>query len=550
MIKMVDYDGSVLLVQFRSDDRKAFYSVLELVKVNLVGRMWNMERKVWVVPVTRSNLRYLQDFGFDFTPAAAKLLESKEEEKKEVVIDETKIEGLFSFQKEGVRFLEGRSGVGIIADEMGLGKTIQAIGYLNLHEDSFPALIVCPATVKFVWIEEALKWLGIKKTDTYIFSSRKAHSLKKERKFYVINYDILKDWEEILMEIPFQTIIGDEIQYVSNSKALRTKSFVHIAKPVPHKVFLSGTPIKNYPSEFFTVLNLVAPSLFPNQWSYLHRYCDPKYNGFGWTFKGATNQDELREIVAPVMIRREKVNVLKDLPEKLKSLVRLECDAVEMEAYRDASEKFKEWVKENIAKRGIQAQNQVERLKQLAYLAKRNSVLRWIRDFLSTGQKLVVFGIHINVLDDVEREFEGHCVRIDGSTPAEERQKRINKFQHDPSTKLFIGQMVAAGVGITLTSASSVAFLELPWTNADLDQAGDRCHRIGQTQCVNIYYLIADDTIENKIIKLLDKKKEVLTKIIDGRDAKDEDFLGTLFEDCLKDEDEIINEGERDRCEY
>jgi SWI/SNF-related matrix-associated actin-dependent regulator 1 of chromatin subfamily A len=544
MIKTVDYDGTVLRIKFVMDNRKAFYDLLELVKVNLVGRVWNMDLKVWTAPATRSNLRYLQDFGFNFTPAAMQLL-APPEEKKEVVIDESRLQGLFSYQKEGVRFLEGRSGVGIIADEMGLGKTVQAIGYLKLNEDRLPALIVCPATVKGVWVDESLKWLGIKKSDVYVFSSRTVVKLKRERKFYIINYDILKDWENALQEISFRTIVGDEIQYVSSDKAMRTKAFVRVAKEIPHKIFLSGTPIKNYPSEFFTVLNLVAPILFPNRWRYLHQFCDPKYNGFGWTFKGATNQEELREAVAPVMIRREKVEVLKDLPPKLKSVVPLECSPVEMETYLDASEKFKQWVRNNIAKRGLEAQNQVERLKQLAYLAKRNSVLRWIRDFLSTGQKLVVFGIHLNVLDDVEREFRDHCVRIDGSTPSEERQKRINKFQYDPSTKLFVGQIVAAGVGITLTAASSVALLELPWTNADIDQAADRCHRIGQTQCVNVYYLVADGTVENNIIKLLDRKKEVITKIVDGRDAREEDLLGTLLENCLKD-GETVCESEGD----
>ena len=550
-MKVVELDHNILVIKFQVPTPE-FYPLLNAVKNGVDGRSWDPATRSWRAIASEKNMTFLKGLGFQFSPAAEARMAPPPPSTKvhhigtavkdlaHTTIDETKLKGFFPFQVEGVRFLESREGSGLIGDEMGLGKTVQALGYLKLHPDIRPALVVCPATVKYVWVDAARQWAGFRKSEIHIFSSRDAMKPRVARPIYVINYDILKDWEEVIEQLGIRIIVGDEVQYVSNDKALRTKSFVRLAKQINKKVFLSGTPIKSYPVEFFTVLNLLDPHTFPNRWKYQERYCDPKHNGFGWTFKGASNQEELRELITPLMIRREKAEVLPELPPKLKQVVPLDCDEVELKAYADASDVFKQWVKDNInRKSSAEAKNQVEHLKQLAYLAKRNSVLRWIKEFLATGHKLVVFCIHKHVMDDIEAAFKDQAVRIDGHVKVEDREGIVKRFQTDPSVRLFIGQSVAAGVGITLTVASSVGFIEYPWTNADLDQDADRCHRIGQKDTVNIYYLTANGTIENKIIRHLDTNRGVVRKLLDGKEVEDCDLLESLLDDYMKDEGEV-----------
>lgn len=548
-MKIVDISQNKLVISFRTETKEEFFDILSKVKSGVVGRVWNPGINAWNAPPIQRNIEYLQSLGFELT-AAVKQFNNKGVplpttsvkehvvSRSDVVIDESKLVGLFPYQIEGVKFLERSNGVGIIGDEMGLGKTVQALGYLKIHPEKSPALVVCPAVAKYVWYDASKRWLDFKDQDIAVLSTRTETTFKRSYSLYIINYDILKDWEEIICGLGIQVIIGDEVQYISNVKAQRTKSFARIARSIPHKIFLSGTPIKSYPYEFFPVLNLVAPKTFPNNWAYLHRYCEPKYNGFGWTFKGASNQEELRSLIEPLMIRREKVAVLPDLPPKLKQVVPLECEKIQLDIYNNADKKFREWVKTALSKSTIK--NEIEGLKQLAYLAKRNSVLRWISDFLSSGNKLVVFAVHLHVLDDIEREFRDVSVRIDGGTKADERRDIEKRFQTDPSIKLFIGQVVAAGVGITLTAASSVAFVEFPWTNADIDQPADRCHRIGQKDTVNIYFLIANGTVENKIIKNLDKNRAVVKKLLDGKDVEEDDLLSNLLKDYIDGDKKVI----------
>jgi SWI/SNF-related matrix-associated actin-dependent regulator 1 of chromatin subfamily A len=521
-------------------NRSEFFAILDKIKKGVTGRFWDGKTNSWKAPPSKKNVEYLKSLGFILTAPVEAVL-GKDTGRTFVVpsstpvsIDVSKLVGFFPYQIEGVRFLETRGGVGIIGDEMGLGKTVQALGYLILHPDELPALVVCPAVAKYVWVDAAMRWMGLPESEIGVLSGRSSCEVDK-KSLYVINYDILRDWEGVLKGMGLRVLIGDESQYVSNQKAQRTKALIGIARKVRKRIFLSGTPIKSYPSEFFTVLNLVDPRNFPNHWAYLQRYCDPKYNGFGWEFKGATNQSELRCLIQSVMIRREKSQVLADLPPKLKQVVCLECEPVEYAAYLDADTAFCEWVKTNVSnKKTVEAENRLEGLKQLAYLAKRNSVLRWIEEFLQSGKKLVVFASHLKALDDIQRKFSSICVRIDGSVKAEDRKIIEHRFQNDDSIQLFLGQTTAASVAITLTAASSVAIVEFPRHNADIDQALDRCHRIGQKDTVNGYFLVANGTVENRIIKHFDKNRGVVTNLLDGREVETTDLLENLLEDYLK----------------
>jgi SWI/SNF-related matrix-associated actin-dependent regulator 1 of chromatin subfamily A len=173
---------------------------------------------------------------------------------------------------------------------------------------------------------------------------------------------------------------------------------------------------------------------------------------------------------------------------------------------------------------------QIEILKQLAVQGILLQAISWIEDFLETGEKLIVFATHKFVIDSLMETFPNISVKIDGSVPTNKRQQIVDKFQKDKKIKLFIGNIKAAGIGITLTAASSVAFLELPWTPGELVQAIDRTHRIGQKKLVNVYFLIAANTVLQKIAKLLDKKRKVLNSILDGGISDNKSLFAELIE--------------------
>lgn len=233
------------------------------------------------------------------------------------------------------------------------------------------------------------------------------------------------------------------------------------------------------------------------------------------------------------MIRRKKVDVLKDLPEKIRSYIPIELDnATE---YYKAESDFIEWVKDTKGKEAAEKVSRtaqissIETLKQLAVKGKLKQAINWIEDFLQSDKKLVVFATHHFVIDYLMTSFPDISVKIDGRVSQTERQVAVDKFQNDDNIKLFVGNIEAAGIGITLTKASDVVFLELPWTPAKLEQAIDRLHRIGQKFSVTVYFLLANNTIEERIAKLLDIKRKIVDGILDGQESDEDSLFGELM---------------------
>jgi SWI/SNF-related matrix-associated actin-dependent regulator 1 of chromatin subfamily A len=181
--------------------------------------------------------------------------------------------------------------------------------------------------------------------------------------------------------------------------------------------------------------------------------------------------------------------------------------------------------------------SKIEYLRQFIVNKKLPQVIEWLEDVLeSTGGngngKVVVFYHHKEIGDKLEAHFQKISVRIDGDTPAQKRQEYVDRFQNDPEVRMFLGNIQAAGMGITLTAASTVAFVELPWAPALLDQAEDRCHRIGQKYVVNVYYLVAAGTIEEDMAKVLDQKRQVVKMVLDGKEIEaDENLVRLLVEE-------------------
>ena len=509
------------------------YDDLDKVK-SLEGRRFHSEGKFWTAPMNLENVEHLKKWGFELHPQIRKYLRKTKihvDQVKEVEVPGLKKE-LFPFQKKGVSFIEAKGGRVLIGDEMGLGKTMQALAWLQLHPELRPVIIVVPASLKLNWAREAHTWMPT--PGTQILSGTSPHPIVG--KIVIINYDILHPWMNTLLEISPQVLITDECHYYKSPKAKRTKAVMALGKRIPHVIALSGTPIVNRPVEAYNAIKLIDSSIISTRWEYLHKYCGAKHNGFGWDFSGATNTKELHEkLTSTIMLRRKKEDVLPELPNKMRSYIPMELD--NEKEYQFAESNFIAFVRGRKGKEAAekasnaQALTEIEALKQLAVQGKMKQAIGWIQNYLDVGGKLVVFAVHKFVIDRLMEEFGTIAVKIDGSVTGKNRQRAVDAFQTDPAIRLFVGNIKAAGVGITLTASSNVAFLELPWTPGDVVQAEDRVHRIGQSNNVCINYLLAADTIEERIAELIDSKRKVLDAVLDGKETEDISLLSELMKE-------------------
>ena len=510
--------------------------MLENVR-GLVGRKYHPENHVWSAPIYDNTLKKLISWGFILDESLQSFLQQAEE-KRSVVIQKN-IPGLkgtlFPFQSVGVQFIESRSGRALIGDEMGLGKTVQALAWLQMHPDFVPVVIVVPASLKLNWEKEARAWITNPRIE--ILNGTKPWTPTGD--ILIINYDVLANWVDRLRQLNPKVVITDECHYYKSTKTKRTKAVQKLTKGIPHVIALSGTPVINRPIEIFNAINIIDPSIFPGYWQYVQRYCNARHNRFGWDLSGCSNSEELHRIlVDTIMIRRLKKDVLLDLPDKVYSFVPLELD--NEKEYREANNNFIRFITtikgQAAAEKAKKAEVlvQVETLKQLAVRGALRQSVEWIRNFLDVDGKLVVFASHKFVIDTLQKEFASIAVKLDGSTNNSERQKAVDSFQNDPNVRLFIGNIQAAGVGITLTASSNVVFLELPWTPGALRQAIDRVHRIGQKDCVNVYYLFATNTIMRHLVDIIDAKQRVLDAVLDGKESDENSLLGLLINSLLK----------------
>jgi SWI/SNF-related matrix-associated actin-dependent regulator 1 of chromatin subfamily A len=531
----------------------------------LSGRRWVSEKKIWTADLSVETIEKLIEWQFNVSPDLRHWLH---EQTKEVSTEALNIPGLvkdlMGYQMESVAFTISRNCRAILGDDMGLGKTAEAIACL-LYLKSLGlnrTIIACPATLKLNWRRELKKWGNL---DCRIVNGR--YDSEKPENFLgdeilILNYDILAHTlfrqctckmknpncklckgkgiitvhtlrPDISLLNP-KLVILDEAQAFKENDAIRTKMVKELCKAVPHVIPITGTLIINRPREMYNAINLVNPALFPSFWRFAQRYCDPKYTRWGWNFNGASNTMELHDkLTRTIMSRHMKVDVLKDLPPKIRSVVPMELD--NWDDYKKAEHDVVEWL------RGIdplaamnasmaQALARFEVLKQLAVNGKLRQALGWIDNFLESGEKLVAFAWHTAIINAIMERFGDIAVKVDGSVSPIGRYKAVDAFQTDPKCRLFVGQIKAAGIGLTLTAASSTAFLELDWSPGNHDQAEDRVHRIGQEDdSVNAYYLLAEGTIEDDIAEILDSKRKVLDAVLNGTDTPMESILTELM---------------------
>jgi len=430
---------------------------------------------------------------------------------------------LYPYQKVGVEFLFASGGRAIVADAPGLGKTLQALGYIN-HMGFKRTLVVCPASVKFAWANEVKKWTRFK--SIIINSKTDLSEITSDIEIWVINYDILKRHHEQLSKIRFDCIVGDEAQLIKSTQALRTKAFRSISRNILSVILLSGTPLLSRPSELFSLLNVIDPKTWNNWYEYARKFCAMKQTRWGIDTSGASNIEELHARIKRYFIRRDKTQVLRELPPKTFISVPVELDKDIARQYDSAANDLARYLRQYSGKQSpdiakslaAEKLTQLNILRQLNAIGKLPTAIELVESIIDAGEKVLVFSSFVEPLERLKAHFGDKAVVITGRTPVEERGDIVNLFQSNPNIKVFLGGYKSAGVGITLTAASSFIGLDFPWNPADLQQSIDRLHRPGQVaESVNIYQLSAMNTIDDDMKDILDHKQGIFDAVIDGK---------------------------------
>ncbi len=437
------------------------------------------------------------------------------------------------FQRAGVSYLLSQRRA-FLADEQGLGKTIEALAALEA-DGAYPAVVVCPASLKLNWLRELERWLPDRTAHALVGTGGGVSTPATEPvDVTVVNYDILAARLEQLQALRPRALVLDESHYCKNAAAKRTQAVQRLAATVPREglvMALTGTPVMNRPPELIAQLRILG------------RLADFGSGAqFGRRFRGTDAHLRLHwHLRARCFVRRLKSEVLPQLPAKTRAVVPVELDN-EAE-YRLAEHDVVAWLqsqpldlRELDAK--VAAALRAERLvrlnalKLLAARGKLHASLTWIHDFLSSGERLVVFAHHREIQRAVLERFPG-ALHILGEDSHAARDAALRAFQAPDSAEnqLIVCSIAVAGQGITLTQSSNVAFLELDWTPAKHDQAEDRCHRIGQQDAVNASYLLAADTVDETIATLLEHKRAVIGAVTDGREEDEGGVVDALVRD-------------------
>lgn len=430
----------------------------------------------------------------------------------------------YPYQREGVSMIEAFNGRALLADDMGLGKTLQLLHYIRRNPQTLPAVVVCPASVKYHWEREAAIQVGISAT-VLSGETPTRHALQGlvQHRLVIVNYHILKAWLPYLLALKPQLIGIDECQNIQNPKTGWTKAVKILCKGVPHVVCMSGTPLTNRPKELYPSLSIICPREFASGTDFYLRYCKPEYRPWGWVYNGASRLPELHQrLKASCMIRRLKDDVLKELPQKTREVVPL--DIRNRDEYNAAKTNFLEWLRATGGAAKAAKAARAEKLAQVSYLrmvaakGKVRAIGEWVDDFLkNTNEKIVLFAVHTKMVECLHRRY-AHSTVINGAVTGRHRQAAIDTFCTDPNCRVLIGNIKACGTGTDGLQrvCRTAAFVEIDWRPGDHTQAEDRLQRIGQVWPVWAYYLIATNTIEERLCDLIQTKQATIRGVLDG----------------------------------
>lgn len=448
------------------------------------------------------------------------------------------------FQNIGIRQMAWLRAMGkniLLADEMGLGKTLQACGFINVTKPE-RVLIICPNNLKYLWRDKCAEYL-LPQREIEIAGS----TIFMFGDFVIINYEALKNFGDALKSIKWDLIICDEAHYLKNVNTLRAQMVYGLTSEC--FLFLTGTPIVNYPYEIFPLIHKLDPQTWPEASGFEYYFC------YGTDAKYGRHLDVLQNVLRnTIMIRRLKKDVLTQMPPKrrqvieipttdaLKKLIEEERKLYESKEGKNVVDEMMRAIEESreseseidfeaiidlLKSRQRFLFEEMARIRHLIGQAKIPYVIEHLENVLQNKDKIVVFAHHHDVMnsivdrfklgsvDDIVNGKRSYSVLVDGTVSNEERYKRVKQFQDDENCRLFVGGMKVAGIGITLTAASHAIFAEMDWVPGTLNQCEDRLHRIGQDAgSVLIQHLVFEDSMDSYMIKKVIRKQKSINKAL------------------------------------
>jgi SWI/SNF-related matrix-associated actin-dependent regulator 1 of chromatin subfamily A len=456
-----------------------------------------------------------------------------------------------NYQRAGARFMATMRRA-YNGDDMGLGKSLQTLAAFELTQ-AYPCVIVCPVKLKQNWLKEAQQWLPHRKAATTVNALAEITILGYSEIHDYVNYGLFstkKKEREAAAKltkkfffpgiVKLKGIACDEGHFIKRKESRRSQACIGIARLCECDVrfVMSGTPIENAP------LELVAPLEFLDRmgdmggwFNFATRYCGATRNNFGLSLNGATNTKELNEKMRRLFyIRRLKGDVLKELPPKIQTIYEAEIDneaeyrRIERDARAFLMQKKGELLTDGQMK--AMAMVRIGMLRKAVGMGKVAWISEWVDTFLESGEKFILYAYH----PEVQAAFMKNLARWNPASVlggCKNPQAEVEKFQNDETCRLFIGSIVAAGFGLTLTRASHVGIAEPMWTQSKHDQTVDRAHRIGQKDCVNAYYFIAPGTNDEAMWEIVSNKAKIVAAVANGEDVPDDASLQNLVRKLL-----------------
>lgn len=538
-------------------------SIVDRVR-QIPGRRFDGAKKVWIVP-TRSRvdlermiyqIRQFENINW---------VNGTEKKEEDIAYDIPELPDLtvphnlkiqpYPYQLKGIaRGLELKRFMN--CDEPGLGKTLQSIATINLA-DAFPCLVVCPSSLKINWQREWEKFtdkkamiLTDKVRDTWTFFFQTGM-----HQVFIVNYESLKKYfvQRIkkaegwtLRDVEFRnsinlfkSVIIDESHRCKSASTQQAKFCKGICTGKEWVIELTGTPVVNRPKDLIPQLAILdRMNDFGGYKPFVDRYCSGQ--------REASNLRELNfNLWKYCMFRREKSLVLTDLPDKIRQVNT--CEITNRKEYMDAErdlimylQKYKDADDDKIAKamRG-EVMVRINILRQISARGKVRDVIEFVKDFQENGKKIILFCSLHEVVDQLKRYFPT-AVSVTGRDSQDEKQRAVDAFQNNPKADIIVCSIKAAGVGLTLTASSNVAFVEFPWTYADCCQCEDRAHRIGQKDSVTCYYFLGRRTIDEKVYRIIQEKKNIANAVTGSTEDIEEnivDMVARIFDTDYNEED-------------
>lgn len=528
--------------------------IFELVEEirTVQGRKWHSKEKFWSFPIHN----YFEVVGImkKYRPRLAKAMltsprweeyrKKAEQIKEEAEANMKKSKTINSkiqvpcppnlkyetYQLAGIEYSLNKA-ASLNADDMGAGKTIEALGVINA-KGCTRNVVVCPYNVKINWGRESRKWLVNKDIEVIVlYSTSDFNACKRDDNFlYVINYDILKKVcsdKQFFKKTEIDIVILDEVHMAKNPSAQRSKYSFYLARKAKQKLFLTGTPILNKVDEIYHILNELRPDIWSNKRSFQNTYCKYYDNGYGMVYAGGKNLDKLQQQLRQfVMIRRLKSDILKELPPKRRQIIEIPCDS-KYKSVLSNEKKFKKQMKTILSENSdneyrnfikekkagkFEFIDHVAKVRHDTAVAKVPDVLSFVDNLLESKDKVIIFAHHRDVLAAIHEHYGKSSVLLYGGMSPKKKQESVDRFQEDENVRVFVGGIIPAGVGLTLTAADTVVFAELDWVPGNLTQAEDRAHRKGQINSVMVYHIVLEDSIDYYLADTIVKKQEEVEK--------------------------------------